>query len=130
MGAAPRFERSARDAERRHAMPGFDRTGPRGAGPITGGGRGFCAIPVGNRFLGRGRSSGFGRPFGVFGRGRGGPGMGRRAYGGTQDFGVTGTVPFGPPISEEQERSELQRQAQYIQGELEQIQRRISELDQ
>ena len=23
-------------------MPGFDRTGPRGMGPMTGGGRGFC----------------------------------------------------------------------------------------
>ena len=24
-------------------MPGFDRTGPRGMGPMTGGGRGFCS---------------------------------------------------------------------------------------
>jgi len=23
-------------------MPGFDRTGPRGMGPLTGGGRGYC----------------------------------------------------------------------------------------
>ena len=97
---------------------------------MTGGGRGFCAIPVGNGFVGRGFASGFGRPFGVFGRGRGGLGMGRRTYGGYQDYGVAGAVPFGPVISEEQERSELQRQAQYIQGELEQIKRRISELDQ
>ena len=97
---------------------------------MTGGGRGFCAIPVGNRFLGRGRLSGFGRPFGVFGRGHGSPGMGRRAYGSYQEYGVAGAVPFGRPMSEDQERSELQTQAQYIQGELEQIQRRISELDQ
>jgi uncharacterized protein DUF5320 len=27
-------------------MPGFDGTGPRGMGPMTGGGRGFCAIPM------------------------------------------------------------------------------------
>jgi hypothetical protein len=26
-------------------MPGFDGTGPMGQGPMTGGGRGFCAIP-------------------------------------------------------------------------------------
>ena len=97
---------------------------------MTGGGRGFCAIPVGNRFLGRGRASGFGRPFGMFGRGRGGLGMGRRMYGGYQDYGVTGAVPVGLAMSEDQERSELQTQAQYIQGELEQINRRISELDQ
>ena len=111
-------------------MPGYDGTGPRGAGPMTGGGRGFCAVPLGGRFLGRGRASSFGRPFGMFGRGRGGPWMGRRAYGSYQDLGVAGVGPFGPPMSEEQERAELQRQAQYIQGELEQIQRRISEMDQ
>jgi hypothetical protein len=28
-------------------MPGFDGTGPRGMGPMTGGGRGFCAAPLG-----------------------------------------------------------------------------------
>ena len=27
-------------------MPGFDGTGPRGMGSMTGGGRGFCAIPL------------------------------------------------------------------------------------
>jgi hypothetical protein len=26
-------------------MPGFDGTGPMGRGPMTGGGRGFCAMP-------------------------------------------------------------------------------------
>lgn len=28
-------------------MPGFDGTGPQGLGPMTGGGRGFCALPAG-----------------------------------------------------------------------------------
>ncbi|MBU4312313.1 MAG: DUF5320 domain-containing protein [Candidatus Omnitrophica bacterium] len=44
-------------------MPGFNGTGPVGMGPMTGGGRGFCAVPAeraGNRpfagrFFGRGR---------------------------------------------------------------------------
>jgi len=27
-------------------MPGFDGTGPRGTGPMTGGGRGYCVLPV------------------------------------------------------------------------------------
>ena len=27
-------------------MPGFDGTGPRGMGSMTGGGRGFCAVPL------------------------------------------------------------------------------------
>ena len=26
-------------------MPGFDGTGPCGRGPMTGGGRGYCAVP-------------------------------------------------------------------------------------
>jgi hypothetical protein len=28
-------------------MPGFDGTGPAGMGPMTGGGRGFCAVRLG-----------------------------------------------------------------------------------
>ena len=27
-------------------MPGFDGTGPQGRGPLTGGGRGFCVVPI------------------------------------------------------------------------------------
>jgi len=27
-------------------MPGFDGTGPRGDGPVTGGGRGYCVRPL------------------------------------------------------------------------------------
>jgi hypothetical protein len=27
-------------------MPGFDGTGPRGKGPMTGGGRGYCVVPL------------------------------------------------------------------------------------
>ncbi|MFC1909873.1 DUF5320 domain-containing protein [Chloroflexota bacterium] len=27
-------------------MPGFNGTGPRGMGPMTGGGRGFCVVPL------------------------------------------------------------------------------------
>ena len=97
---------------------------------MTGGGRGFCAMPAGNRFLGRGFASGFGRPFGAFGRGRGGPGMGRGAFGGYQDLGITGPAYSAPQMTGEQELTGLRQQAQAIQGELEQIQRRISELDQ
>ncbi len=44
-------------------MPGFDGTGPRGMGPMTGGGRGFCVVqgvrPVA-RPLGMRRGAGYG----------------------------------------------------------------------
>jgi hypothetical protein len=67
-------------------MPGFDGRGPMGQGPVTGGGRGFCAMPCKAR-----GPSGYGarapRPFEgpIFGAGRGGLpwGGGRgRAFGG------------------------------------------------
>jgi hypothetical protein len=80
-------------------MPGFDGTGPRGEGPMTGGGRGFCARPAGYGAYGTaGRwypAYGYGAPYGygstgywgrpVYGVGRGGIpyGGGRgRAFGG------------------------------------------------
>ena len=43
-------------------MPGFDRTGPMGAGPMTGGGRGVCGT------AGAG-GAGFGGGMGYYGRG-------------------------------------------------------------
>lgn len=73
---------------------------------------------------------GFARPFGGAGRGRGGLGMGRRAGGGYQNLGAVGPGFSAPAMTEEQELAGLRQHAQYIQGELEQIQRRISELDQ
>ncbi|MFA5363374.1 MAG: DUF5320 domain-containing protein, partial [Candidatus Omnitrophota bacterium] len=47
-------------------MPGFDGAGPKGQGAMTGGGRGYCAVPVGEtgRQFGRG-------PFNGGGGGRG-----------------------------------------------------------
>lgn len=97
---------------------------------MTGGARGYCAAPagIGAGFVGRGRAGGWGRGFGFAGRGRGGMGMGRRGFG-YQNMGTIGAVPVNAPMTETQERSELQRQAQYIQSELEQIQSRIAQLD-
>jgi len=78
-------------------MPGGDRTGPRGEGPMTGWGQGFCAQPSdgaqpnpdqprqGGFWRGLGRCFGFGRGWGMGkGRGRGiGRGFGQgRGFGG------------------------------------------------
>jgi len=49
-------------------MPGFDGTGPRGEGSMTGGRRGYCAVPNPRVPYG-GRGVGVGR--GAFGGGRG-----------------------------------------------------------
>ena len=74
-------------------MPGFDGTGPIGQGPMTGGGRGFCAMPYrAHGFSGYGIGAPNNTPYGgypfygpVFGAGRGGlpRGGGRgRVFGG------------------------------------------------
>lgn len=110
-------------------MPGFDGTGPRGTGAMTGGARGYCALPMGNRFLTRGSGGGFGRSFGALGRGRGGPGMGRGFFMNAND-NATGAAPYRAPISKEQELTALRQQAQSIQEELQYVQQRMSELEQ
>jgi hypothetical protein len=74
-------------------MPGGDRTGPGGYGPLTGRRRGFCADDnvrsINRRFgYGRGYGGGFGRTFGNSGFHRGaldfsygrGYGYGNRGY--------------------------------------------------
>lgn len=50
-------------------MPGFDGTGPRGEGPLTGGGRGYCVEEVFARGVPKRDGSGRGRRAN---RGRGG----------------------------------------------------------
>ena len=63
-------------------MPGFDGTGPLGQGPMTGGGRGFCAVPY--------------RSYGPYGYGFRGPFpfYGRRSYGPVFGAG-RGGLPWG-----------------------------------
>jgi hypothetical protein len=67
-------------------MPGFDGTGPMGMGPMTGGGRGFCAVPY--RPYGYGFQAPYYPPSGMY------PFYGRPFYGPT--FGVgRGGLPWG-----------------------------------
>ena len=98
-------------------MPGFDGTGLRGMGPMTGGGRGFCVVPLtaaGPAYGGRGAYP----PYGAL-RGRSYHVAGSK---------VPGAVPFASQMTRERELDFLKTQAQAMRGHLEQIEARIQEL--
>jgi len=112
-------------------MPGFDRTGPMGAGPMTGGARGRCnpatigTIPAfaGGYGYGRGLASrrGFRGAYG-WGRGRGrGFCRGYRWY----------PLAAGPAYSTDaaSEMDMLKADAEYMQESLAAINKRIDELE-
>ena len=118
-------------------MPRGDGTGPAGMGSMTGRAAGYCAgyptpgfmNPSGGRFGG-----GFG-----WGRGRGlglGRGAGWGAFGGNIPLGAPaygavpyGTAPYGPSYTQEQETEFLQNQAKALGDQLNEIQKRISDLE-
>ena len=125
-------------------MPGFDGTGPRGMGPMTGGGRGFCGPYGVGMGYGLGRGFGFGRGYG-FGRGMpygypygGMPYVGPAPYGyqgapagtvpGISAMPYPGADPYAPQMTREQELDFLSNQAEEIKRQLEQIDARIKEL--
>ncbi len=110
-------------------MPGLDRTGPMGAGPMTGGGFGRCNP----------RSRAYG--LGSFGSGRGGRGFGRgRGYG--RGFGrrgarfddqgwygpAYGSYPGPYAVTGEDEISMLKKEAEMMKEELNAVNKRIEEL--
>ena len=102
-------------------MPGFDGTGPRGMGPMTGGGRGFCS-PWGIGAAVRGRLiPPYPRvPYG-------GPGA-MPFYGGYAPGTAPGAIPYAPQMASEQELDYLKNQAQMMREQLERIEARIREL--
>ncbi len=129
-------------------MPGGDGTGPMGMGPMTGRAAGYCAgyavpgfmNPVGGRGgWGRGRGGGFG------GHGRGWrnmywatglPGWARSAWGvpyapapAAAAAGPYAAHPYAPPTSRDAELEALRSQADYFSGALEEIRKRIDELE-
>ena len=104
-------------------MPGFDGTGPRGMGPMTGGGRGFCSPRgIGAAFTGYGAPprTGYGYPY------YGWAGASYPSYG--APTGAPGTMPFAPQMTREQELDFLKNQAHAMRGQLEQIEARIQQL--
>ena len=121
-------------------MPGGDRTGPVGAGPMTGRGAGYCAgYPVPgytNPFVGRGWF-GRGRGRGWFGRGRGwrhwyGQGPGWTPY----YHGDPSYIPYAYPphpyaqeLTPGEEMNMLREQSKLLQNEQKEIQERMGTLE-
>ena len=111
-------------------MPRYDRTGPMGAGPMTGGARGRChpatagTIHAYTGGYDDGRGLGLRRGF----RGGFGPGSGRgRGYG----RGYEGYPPAAGPaysIDAAGEMDRLKADADYLQKSLDAINKRIDEL--
>ncbi|MEA3506521.1 MAG: DUF5320 domain-containing protein [Elusimicrobiota bacterium] len=122
-------------------MPLGDRTGPAGAGPMTGRGAGYCAgydvpgyaNPIGGRgAFGRGLGWGLGRGMG---RG-GGRGFRNRYYATGQpgwvraNYGVP-VAPAAVPVSvtPQQEKEYLNQQTESLKEELSSIEKRLGELE-
>ena len=111
-------------------MPGGDRTGPLGMGPMTGRGAGYCAgysVPgFGTRGVGRGGFGGGGRGcrnrFYVYGFPRWNRFGGN--YGGPYE-----TQLYNPRSGSEQELSYLKDQEEYFQKTLDDLKERIEKLE-
>jgi hypothetical protein len=118
-------------------MPRGDRTGPRGIGPMTGRGAGFCAgfgMPgYENPVPGRGFGMGFGRGRGAWSRGFSGGGRGWRSM--FYASGQPGWMRFGAAAASvanadpEVEKQALKNQADYLQGELDSIRKRLEKVE-
>ena len=114
-------------------MPRGDGTGPMGIGPMTGRGRGFCGGSGAPGFVSLGPGIGFGRGRGCRGGGHGRRNMfyatgltGRqRAAMGTQSTGAG----IDADITKNQEIEALKQQADDAAQVLENIRKRISELE-
>lgn len=132
-------------------MPRGDRTGPVGEGPMTGRGAGFCASfgppgfanpgVRGGRAFGMGRRKGFRHMYHATGL----PGWARFGY--SPGWAGQAPMPFPPtyqskePVQQqaplqyspgydvEQEKEILNNQAQYLKKHLEEINKRLQELE-
>jgi len=112
-------------------MPGGDRTGPAGMGPMTGRRAGYCAGYPAPGYVqpGPGFGSGWGGGWGGFGRrrgfyGPGRPGWGR--FGPPPPFWEYGPYPSPTP---EEEAEDLKSEAEWLQSQLDAVKRRIEALE-
>lgn len=123
-------------------MPGGDRRGPSGNGPMTGRGMGFCAGYDRGGYDSNYQGRGLGRGGGGFGRG--GAGFGRGSAGGfgsgrgfrNRFFNAAPAAPYGGvdyrgtnELTPDREMDLLRSEAKAIEGELGFIQSRIKELE-
>ncbi len=122
-------------------MPRGDRTGPRGDGPMSGRGAGYCAGNDRPGFASSAFGGGFGRGMGQgrgFGRGAGyGRGFGR-GYGRGMGYDGPGfrepdpyysrTVPVYREPSPEDEKNYLEDVVKSLEAELENVKTRMNEL--
>ena len=123
-------------------MPGGDRTGPMGQGPMTGRAAGYCAGAPEPGYMNPAPGGGFGNWGGGFrgqgGGGRGGRGRRNRFYAtglpgwarAGRDFGPPApyVAPFAPSMTREREMELLREQADHFNEALEDIKKRIEEL--
>lgn len=119
-------------------MPGGDRTGPAGMGPMTGRAAGYCTgfavpgfmnAPGGRGFWGRGGGRGPGRRNWFFATGL--TGWQRAAVGWPfWGFAAPYGVPSAPGVTgQERETEILKRQADYLASALDAVKKRLDELE-
>lgn len=113
-------------------MPGLDRTGPMGAGPMTGGARGRCnpaaASNVSPAYGGRYQ---FGPGYGRFRGRRGGFGPGRgfgRGYGANYEWHPAAAGQW-PAVAPADEVEALKAEADYLKRSMDAVNARIAELE-
>ena len=101
-------------------MPGYDTTGPRGAGPMTRGGRGFCAHAGDSQqpFAG-------GRPSFRWGGGRGW----RNQYHATGLPRWQRWTLWNTPVTAEDEKQALKSEADFHRSRLQILEERLAELN-
>jgi hypothetical protein len=119
-------------------MPGGDRTGPRGEGPMTGRAAGDCGYPGAGYPAADYPGPLPGRGFG-FGRGGGwGRGWRNRFYATEWPHWGRWFAPawrgfpaYGPPapLTREREADALTAQAEWLQGQLDEINQRLADLE-
>jgi hypothetical protein len=98
-------------------MPVFDGTGPRGVGPITGGGRGFCVVPISPNsplYVEEGDCRRTDVP------------VSKPYYGVRQN--TSGAVPYASQMTRKQELDFLKEQYQAMRRHREQIKKRMRRL--